>query len=126
MAFRSFTSPDPAEPVQFELDGQTYTCLGAIPGVALSDLGGLTWSAARVVAFLEAVIVDADLKRFRNQLRDKRRIIPIRTLGDITEWVISEIGGRPFDMSASSPNGTLPTPATSAAGSSPPASGPTP
>lgn len=46
-----------------------------------------------------------DVKRFRALMRDKRRIVPIDTLGELVIWLSEELGNRPTGPSASSRRG---------------------
>lgn len=120
----------PKEPITFTLAGETFTALPEAPGAALNDLAsGITldekgyrvYSAPNLIAFVTAVLVEEeevegedgtmervptdDVERFLALMRDKRRVVPIDTLGEVVMWLAEEYGDRPSPPSARSARG---------------------
>lgn len=145
---RTFTAtPSVAEPVVFDLeyvrvgtddDGErvekkettTFRCVGEPPGAVLLDLAGSAVdetgarSAAAVLDFFRAVLVDDDVAPFFTLVHDKAVAVPIATLGEIMNWLAEEYGRRPTGPSSSSQDGRSTTGATSTGSSFEPGSTP--
>lgn len=107
-----FTSkPKVQTPVTFELDGEQFTAVPAIPGAKLldfiadadSDDGGRASQA--LIDFMESVIVEDDRERFTTMIRDEARVIEIELLAEICEWLVGEYATRPTEPSKSSASG---------------------
>lgn len=99
-----FTSkPKVQTPVTFELDGEKFTAVPAIPGAKLldfiadadSDDGGRASQA--LVDFMQGVIIEQDRDRFAALIRDEERVVEIETLAEICEWLVGEYAARPTE-----------------------------
>lgn len=112
---KSFTTAAPVQvPVTFDVDGvdtdqrpwkESFEAVPAVPGAALldfiadadSDDGGRASQA--LVDFLEGAIVEDDKERFRDLIRDPKRLIEIETLAQICEWLVEQYATRPTEPS---------------------------
>jgi len=98
--------------VTFELDGEEFTAVPAIPGAKLldfiadadSDDGGRASQA--LIDFMESVIVPDDRERFSALIRDEDRVIEIELLAEICEWLVGEYAARPTESSKPSASGS--------------------
>jgi len=109
------------EPVTFDLTtvaGKVYEfeCVPEAPGAVLTDFLGaagsnhLGRSSDSLVAFLKAVIIDADVGRFDAVIHSKDDLVDIDTLGEIVSWLVEEYGGRPKALPSRSGRGPTRTP----------------
>lgn len=113
------SKPKVQTPVTFELDGDSFTAVPAIPGAKLLDFiadadsndGGRASQA--LVDFMESVIVPEDRERFTALIRDEDRVIEIELLAEICEWLVGEYAQRPTE----SPSASFAGPPSSGSGS---------
>ena len=105
------SKPQVVTPVTFELDGEKFTALPAIPGAKLldfirdADSGDGGRAAQALVDFLQDVIVEEDRDRFAELIRDERRPIEIALIAEICEWLVGEYAVRPTEAPKPSPAG---------------------
>lgn len=101
---RSFSTRRPAtKPVTFDLEGidlnkkawkESFEAIPQLPGASLLDFiadadsneGGRASQA--VIEFLEGCVLEDDKERFRELIRDPKRVIHIDDLADICEWLV--------------------------------------
>lgn len=101
---KSFSTRRPDnKPLTFDLEGvgldkkpwsESFEAMPQIPGATLLDFiadadsneGGRASQA--VIDFLEGSIVEDDKERFRDLIRDPKRVIHIDDLADICEWLV--------------------------------------
>jgi hypothetical protein len=117
MAHRSFVPSEPGEQKElptFDIGGfrrsngeawkETFTCLPEAPPGVLDDLmtasiiddrGNRQYNAPSLLAFFEGVLVEEDVRRFREWSHDKDRTVAIETLGEVMMWLAEEVAGRP-------------------------------
>lgn len=107
-------SAQPAEPVTFDLSGapplsaevwtETFTCVPVAPSGVLDDFvsvasvderGNRVWNAPSLLRFLKGVLIDTDVVRLDKLVHDKKRIVPLDTLGELVLWLSEELLGRP-------------------------------
>lgn len=105
--FKDFGSgPDltNVEPITFSLHGETFECLKAVPGKVLLDLVAKSRSqdaadaAETVTSFFSKVLTEDSYKRFDALIGDPNRIVTVETIGEITGWVIEQLGDRPEEL----------------------------
>jgi len=100
-----------AEPLQFALHGETFSCRPAIQGkfllslVAGTDEDDPGAAAETVTRFFKYVIVSEDYERFEALLDDPDRIVSVETLGEITGWLVEQYATRPTTQPDPSPAG---------------------
>lgn len=130
MAHRSFDlAPTRTDPPTFSVAGREFKCLPEPPAGVLTDLitsadGSAGMQAAGLIGFIGGCMSDADAEQFQLTIHDKDTIVPLETLGEIVEWLVTEYTNRPTTPSSSSQPGATPPPATSEDGSPLPASAP--
>lgn len=110
MTAKRFTARrNDAPPVEFELEliegdqsrVELFHALPEAPGVALLDAyAGLAGPDDRVDAnalmrFMEAVIIDAEVPRFRALCSNKAVVIEAQLLAEIAAWLVGEYADRP-------------------------------
>lgn len=109
MRHRSFiVAASALEPLTFDVNDDRYTCVPEAPPGTLLDLlnasrvdnssfGGMLVSSARMITFLEQVIVPADRERFAALLHDPDFVgeKAVKALADIFEWLFEEYTGLP-------------------------------
>ena len=100
---RDFGSPkaDPnAEAVEFDLHGQTFTCVSEVQGAVLLDLiaaadGEGAEQAGILTGLLTNVLEEESQERFHalTHSKDKDKYVPLETLAEIVAWLIEEYAG---------------------------------
>lgn len=105
------------EPVVFELMEERFTCVSNIPAGVLIKLSNFQTSDGtddqspntnllqQVVDFIESVMVDGDIPRFRTILNSKDLEVPFDELVEIMNWLIEEYSDRPTKQPSSSEDG---------------------
>jgi hypothetical protein len=73
------------EPIEFELNDQTFTCKPALQGAVLLEFGEYT--------------------RFRDYLKSPDLIIDMELIGEIAAWLVEQYTDRPTSPSGSSDTG---------------------
>lgn len=105
---------EPKEPITFELAGlgqitkepwkESFTAVPVAPPGVLDDLtssmgadkrGNRVWHAPSLLGFMRGILIDEDIDRFEDLMRDKDRAIKIEALGEIMLWVAQELVDRP-------------------------------
>lgn len=109
--FRSFSaSPElegkgagsKAEPLGFELNGESFEVFPECPGVVLlefvdkADGGG---AAASLLKFIQSVMEPEEYERLDGVLKDPKNIVPLDTIVDIVKFLVEEYSGRPTTAS---------------------------
>jgi hypothetical protein len=133
-------TPSDEPPPTFTLDGtlpdgsgwaETFTCVPEAPAGVLDDLvasmgidgdGNQRFNNVSLLRFIRGVLVEGDVGRFERLVRDKARVVPLETLGEIMLWLAEELTGRPTSRRSVSPDGPPPTTSTSPAVSPSPVS----
>lgn len=103
------------EAVVFSLADQEFTCVPTMPAgvlIALSNVkspkegeeGGENL-LVQVQDFIESVMVDADVPRFREVISSKQYTITFDELVDVMNWLIEEYSDRPTQPPSSSEDG---------------------
>lgn len=101
--FKDFGSTDAndGEPITFKLNGEEFTCIPEIQGKVLLDLVKQSSSedpvqqAGIITEFFDKVLTDESLARFTLLLEDKKKIVRVETLAEITGWLVEEYTDRP-------------------------------
>lgn len=101
--FKDFGADEASEeePPTFALHGETFTCVPEIQGKVLLDLVQDSSSsdpvrqAGIITKFFENVLEDESYQRFNALLGDKKRIVKVDKLAEITGWLVEEYTDRP-------------------------------
>ena len=109
-SFKGGKSIDEFEPVEFDLNDQTFRCKPALQGAVLlefvskadSDSGGQ--AAGAMYGFFQDCMEEAEYERFREYLNRDDLIIDMSTIGEIASWLVEEYTARP--TTPSGPSGT--------------------
>jgi hypothetical protein len=99
------------DPLEFEINDQTFKCKPALQGAVLlefvakadSEEGGA--AAGAMYDFFGDVMDELEYKRFRNYLKNPDIIIEMETIGEIAAWLVEEYTARPTEPSSSSDDG---------------------
>lgn len=103
------------DPLQFVLQGDTYTCVPVVPvgdALDLADAPDVDAGAAFMVAicaFVDKILVDDDRPKFAAAIRRRDDPVDPMTLLEIVEWLSEEYVARPTspsDASSDGPGGT--------------------
>lgn len=130
MPHREFVlNPTTADPPTFSIAGRDFKCLANPPAGVMTDLvisadGSPSAQTAGLVGFIKGCLSDAESDAFSLLIYDKDTIIPVETLMQIAEWLVTEYTDRPTTPSSSSQPGSTPTAATSEDGASLPTPNP--
>ena len=101
--FKDFGSglQEEASPLSFKLHGEEFVCVPQIQGKLLLDLVAESSSddpvksAGIVTKFFNYVLEDESAERFNALLSDKKKIVSVDTLAEITSWLVEEYTERP-------------------------------
>ena len=101
--FKDFGSglQEEAAPLSFKLHGEEFICVPQIQGKLLLDLVAESSSddpvksAGIVTKFFNYVLEDESAERFNKLLSDKKKIVSVDTLAEITSWLVEEYTERP-------------------------------
>lgn len=101
--FKDFGSgiQEDATPLSFMLHDEEFTCVSQVQGKLLLDLVAESSSddpvksAGIVTKFFEYVLEDESAERFNALLKDKKKIVSVETLAEITSWLVEEYTARP-------------------------------
>jgi hypothetical protein len=99
------------EPIEFELNDQTFTCKPALQGAVLlefvakadGDSGGA--AAGALYGFFEDAMEPGEYARFRDYLKSPDLIIDMELIGEIAAWLVEQYTDRPTSPSGSSDTG---------------------
>lgn len=99
------------EPLEFELNGDTFNCLPAIQGSVLlefvrdaGDDDGAS-SAKALYNFLNSAMEQEEYDRLQKVLHDPKVIIDIELIGEIVSWLVEEYSSRPTTRPEASEDG---------------------
>lgn len=114
---KSFGShvPKGINPMELEINDQTFLVRGAMSGVQLLQLikamdgNGDSDSADTMLNFIERSIIEDDRERAMEYLANSEPPVPLTTLTDIITWLIEEYTGKPTELSGTSSDGSLTT-----------------
>lgn len=109
--FKSGKALSDFDPLEFELNDQTFKCKPALQGAVLlefvakadSDDGGA--AAGAMYDFFADVMDELEYKRFRNYLKNPTVIIELDMIAEIAAWLVEEYTARPTEPSSSSDDG---------------------
>jgi hypothetical protein len=98
------------EPVEFELNDQTFQCKPALQGAVLlefvakadGDRGGE--AAGALYGFFKDCMEEEEYERFRAYLNSPDLIFDMNDIGEIASWLVEEYTARPTEQSV--PSGT--------------------
>ena len=101
--FKDFGSglQEDSSPLSFKLHGEEFTCVPQVQGKLLLDLVAESSSddpvksAGIVTKFFDYVLEDESAERFNALLKDKKKIVSVETLAEITGWLVEEYTARP-------------------------------
>lgn len=110
-SFKGGKSITEYEPVEFELNDQTFHCRPALQGAVLlefvaradSESGGA--QAGALYDFFKDCMEEAEYERFRAYLNQPDLIIEMTTIGEIASWLVEEYTARPTLRSENSGSG---------------------
>lgn len=110
-SFRGGKKIDEFEPVEFELNDETFRCKRAIQGAVIlefvnkadSESGGE--AAGALWNLFRDVMSDSEYKRFLAYVNQDDLIIGMDTLGEIAAWLVEEYTSRPTTGSEPSETG---------------------
>lgn len=93
------------EAPKFAIHGEEFICVPQVQGKVLlnlvadsSNTDDPAVSARIITEFFDYVLEDESLTRFNSLLEDKKRIVTVETLGDITSWLLEEYTNRPEEQ----------------------------
>jgi hypothetical protein len=90
-----------SEPLSSKLHGEEFFCVPEVQGKHLLDLVAeassedSAKSAAIVTKFFTYVLEDESQVRFDALIIDKKKIVSVETLAEITGWLVEEYTNRP-------------------------------
>lgn len=101
--FKDFGSGEQenSTPLSFKLHGEEFFCVPQVQGKLLLELVSESSSddpaasAAIVTKLFEYVLEDESVGRFNALLVDKKKIVSVETLAEITGWLVEEYTKRP-------------------------------
>lgn len=103
---KSFTSSKEkavVEPIEFELEGETFEAYGQVPGavllefIAASSSEDSTGTAGAILAYLKSSMNRENFKRFDKLIRDPEKVIQLQVLADIVAYLVEERSSRPTE-----------------------------
>ena len=111
--FKDFGSAEgsSAEPISFKINGEEFTCIPEIPGktvlnlVAKSSGDDPSKSADAVTGFFDIVLTAESRERFNALAEDPDRIVTMKNLTDIIEWLVEQYTDRPTVRPEALPSG---------------------
>lgn len=103
-SFKTKKSEEPAKPVTFDIDDETFTCHPFAPGSAILEFVGATEDgggavAAQILPFFERVMPEGEYARFREYIDSPAREVDIELLSDIVGYLAEEYTTRPTQPS---------------------------
>ena len=103
---KSFTSSKEkavVEPIEFELEGETFEAYGQVPGavllefIAASSQEESTGTAGAILAYLKSSMNKENYKRFDKLIHDPEKTIQLQVLADIVSYLVEERSSRPTE-----------------------------
>jgi hypothetical protein len=97
----SSASKEVAEPIPFELEGETFEAYGQVPGAVLLDFIAASQqednsgTAGAILGYLKSSMDKDNFKRFDALTRDPEKVIELQVLADIVGYLIEERSSRP-------------------------------
>jgi hypothetical protein len=120
VSYREFQATNPHKQlISFKIGDDTFEAVPAAPATVMlafaaassqPGANGVTAIEASL-KFLDAVLTDASAQLFARRLSDKYDPIEMKTVGEITRWLMEEYNGRPTEQpspSSAGPSTTLP------------------
>lgn len=95
-SFSSSKEKAPVEPIEFELEGETFEAYGQVPGAVLLDFIAASsnedssGTAGAILGYLKSSMNKENFSRFDRLTRDPEKIIELQTLADIVAYLIEE------------------------------------
>lgn len=98
------------EPVVFKLHGEEFHCVPNIQGKLLLELVSVPTddavkSTEMTFRFFDYVLTEESLKRFKELLDSKDKVVTLEVITDISAWLIEEYTNRPLQQSEASSTG---------------------
>lgn len=102
---KSFTSSKEkvvVEPIEFELEGETFEAYGQVPGAVLLEFIAAsaeesTGTAGAILAYLKSSMDKENYKRFDKLIHDPDKTIQLQVLADIVSYLVEERSSRPTE-----------------------------
>lgn len=110
-------------PISFVADGQEWHCVPGIPAGNLYDLSNSSSLIALQMDYIEQILVEEDIERWREATRRRGTKLDQKTVDKIFTWLAEVYAGRPTESSSGSGNGSSPNGTTSTEASSAPEAG---
>lgn len=98
------------EPVVFKLHGEEFHCVSNIQGKLLLELVSVPTddavkSTEMTFKFFDHVLTEESLKRFKELLESKDKVVTLEAITEISTWLIEEYTNRPLPQSEASSTG---------------------
>lgn len=112
--FKDFGSPSDssAEPIEFQLYGERFSCRPTVPGKLMlefasrtSDDSNSAENATVLLDFFAAVLYPESHERFDSIISDPDKAVSLESLMDIVSWLMETYGSRPTERSEPSSTG---------------------
>ncbi len=101
---------DDAEPLDFDLGGETFVCYPEVQGKTILDVMKAAaegdedtrgvMMAVSVLDFFKKVMPPEEYERFEKLMEDPKRIVRMEVLSEIMSWLIEEYTDRPTQPSS--------------------------
>jgi hypothetical protein len=101
---------DDAEPLDFDLGGETFVCYPEVQGKTILDVMKSAaegdedtrgvMMAVSVLDFFKKVMPPEEYERFEKLMEDPKRIVRMEVLSEIMSWLIEEYTDRPTQPSS--------------------------
>jgi hypothetical protein len=102
-SFTSTAEKTAAEPIPFELEGETFEAYGQVPGAVLLDFIAASTqedssgTAGAILGYLKSSMDRETFRRFDKLTRDPEKAIELQVLADIVAYLIEERTSRPTE-----------------------------
>jgi hypothetical protein len=98
------------EPVVFKLHGEEFHCVSNLQGKLLLELVSVSpddavASTEMTFKFFDHVLDEESLKRFKELLESKEKVVTLEAITEISSWLIEEYTNRPLPQSEASSTG---------------------
>jgi len=101
---------DDAEPLDFDLGGETFNCYPEVQGKTILDIMRVAAEgdedtrgvlmAVSILDFFVKVMPPEEYEKFEKLMEDPKRIVPMDVLSEIMSWLIEEYTDRPTQPSS--------------------------